>query len=108
MTTERNRPDVSDAEQAQWRGRMERLGVGEILKAHRRCEGWSQVETAAKLGISKQQLSDYENGRKLPSIEKAYAMAQLLGLLPEFLVLETINAQLRQSAIPLQVDQRVS
>lgn len=92
------------ADQTHWRKRMKALTFGQTIRAYRLAEEWSLTSAAEKIGISKQQLSDYENGRKLPSIDKAYQMAKALGMMPQGVVLQVINEQLRKSEIPIQVD----
>ena len=82
---------------------MKELAFGQTVRAYRMAEEWSLTYAAEKIGISKQQLSDYENGRKLPSIEKAYEIANALGMTPQGLVLLVINEQLRKADIPIQV-----
>jgi transcriptional regulator with XRE-family HTH domain len=91
------------ADQRRWKERVESLTFGQAIKAHRLSQEWSLVATAEELGISKQQLSDYEHGRKLPSLEKAYGIGQVLGIMPEIAVLLAINDQLRKANIPLKV-----
>jgi transcriptional regulator with XRE-family HTH domain len=84
------------------------LTVGRVIQSHRKSEGWSQVETAKKLGISSQQLSDYEKGRKLPSISKAWEIASILGMHPGHLISRVLNEQFERENIPLRVEKLVS
>jgi proteic killer suppression protein len=49
--------------------------LGSMMREWRQCEGWTLTETAQKLGISKQFLSEYERGHKLPSIKKVIEIA---------------------------------
>ena len=91
-------------DQRYWRKRMKTLTFGQTVRAYRLAEEWPLTYAAEKIGISKQQLSDYENGRKLPSVEKAYRIAIALGMMPQSLVLQVINEQLRKADIPIQVD----
>lgn len=104
MTTDKDKFRNRVEDQVYWRKRMKSLTFGQTVRAYRMAEELSQIDAAEKIGISKQQLSDYENGRKLPSPEKAYQIAKALGMVPEGLVLQVINEQLRKSKIPLQVD----
>ena len=83
---------------------MKELTFGQTVRAFRLAEEWPLTYAAERIGISKQQLSDYENGRKLPSIEKAYQIANALGMLPEGVVVQVINEQLRRAEIPIRVD----
>ena len=87
-----------------WRKRMRELTFGQTVRAYRLAEEWSLTYAAEKIGISKQQLSDYETGRKLPSIEKSYQIAKALDMMPESVVLLVINEQLRKAEIPIQVE----
>jgi transcriptional regulator with XRE-family HTH domain len=86
-----------------WRKRIRELTFGQTVRAYRLAEEWPLTYASEKIGISKQQLSDYETGRKLPSIEKSYQIAKALDMMPESLVLLVINEQLRKAEIPIQV-----
>src|SRR3970040_1208306 len=55
------------------------LTFGGLIEAMRQAEEMSQVEFAAKLGISKQHLCDIEKGRKFVSPERAAKFAKILG-----------------------------
>ena len=102
--TIKNELSYSRGNQRFWRKRMRDLTFGHMVRAYRLAEGWSLTDAAAKIGISKQQMSDYENGRKLPSIEKAYQIAKALDMIPQSVVLQLINEQLRKAKIPIQVE----
>jgi transcriptional regulator with XRE-family HTH domain len=104
MTIAKGRPSYSRKEQIVWRKKMKSLTFGETVRAFRLAEDWSLTYAAELVGISKQQLSDYENGRKLPSIQKAYQIAKALDMMPQSVVLQVINEQLRKSEIPIQVE----
>ncbi|MFV4878902.1 helix-turn-helix transcriptional regulator [Bacillus velezensis] len=49
----------------------------------RKKRGISSTQLAAMVGVSKTQMSDYVNLRNLPSIERAYNIAKMLGCAPE-------------------------
>lgn len=102
--TMKNKLSHNADDQRYWRKRMKALTFGQTVRAYRLAEEWSQAYAAEKIGISKQQMSDYENGRKLPGIEKAYQIATALDMMPQSLVLLVINEQLRKAAIPIQVE----
>jgi putative transcriptional regulator len=55
---------------------MLRSKMGDI----RRSKGLMQMFVAEQLGISKQLLSDYENERAFPRIDKAYNIADFYGV----------------------------
>jgi transcriptional regulator with XRE-family HTH domain len=56
-----------------------RITLGTLIEAIRRGEEATQVELAAKLGVTKSHLCDIERGRKLVSPERASRFAALLG-----------------------------
>ena len=60
-------------------GLVGELTFGGLIEAMRQAEEMSQVEFAAKLGISKQHLCDIEKGRKFVSPERAAKFARILG-----------------------------
>lgn len=104
MTTKSDRNKFDAVDQVHWRKRAKNLTFGQIVRAYRLAEDWTLTYASELIGISKQQLSDYENGRKLPSIEKAYQIASALGMMPQSVVLHVINEQLQRSQIPMRVD----
>lgn len=71
------------------------LTFGSLLKAFREAEELTQVDFAAKLGLSKQNLSDLEKGRKTPSPSRAAMIAKKLKLpeapLIEFALKDALN-----------------
>src|ERR1700753_3868003 len=73
------------------------LTFADALKAHRLCEEWTQEQAAQKLNITKQMLSAYETGKRIPTPKKAYEMATVLGLIPEMAVLLAMNDELKAS-----------
>lgn len=56
------------------------MNFGEKLKAERTKKGWSQEELAAKLYVSRQSVSKWENGQNYPSIEIILKISDLLDL----------------------------
>lgn len=52
----------------------------EKLKAERKKQGWSQEDLAAKLFVSRQSVSKWENGQNYPSIEVIIRISDLFGL----------------------------
>jgi transcriptional regulator with XRE-family HTH domain len=60
-------------------GLVGELTFSGLIEAMRQAEGMSQVEFAAKLGISKQHLCDIEKRRKFVSPERAAKFARILG-----------------------------
>ncbi len=51
-----------------------------MLRAER---AWSQAELAARLGVSRQTVNAIETGRFDPSLELAFKLARVFGLLIE-------------------------
>src|SRR5438309_1547968 len=92
MTTEPDNADIYPDDQVWLDARIAELTFGQRLKAHRLCEDWTQEQAAQKLSISKQLYNAYEKDRKLPTPKKAYEMAGTLGMVPEMLVLATLNS----------------
>ena len=99
----KNKLSHSAADQCYWDKQMKELTFGRTIRAYRLCEEWSLTDAAEKIGISIQQLSDYEHGRKLPSIDKAYRIAKALGMMPQGVVIQLLNEQLQRAKIALQV-----
>ncbi len=56
------------------------LSFGSLLKAWREAEGLSQTEFAEMLDLSRQNASDLEHGRRIPSPSRAAKIAKKLGL----------------------------
>ena len=77
--------------------------LGSFLAAIREGEGMSQVEFAAKLGISKSHLCDIEKGRKVVSAERAARFAEILGYLPTSFVELALQDLLNRSDLGLRV-----
>ena len=48
--------------------------------------GWSQVELAGRLGVSKQTVSNWENDNIQPSIEMLIRIAKTFGVTTDYLV----------------------
>ena len=49
------------------------------LREVREAAGLTQADLAARVGVSKQSISDLELGEKVPSLERAAAIARVLG-----------------------------
>jgi DNA-binding XRE family transcriptional regulator len=54
------------------------LYFSDLLRSHRLGEELTQVDLAKKLKVSKQKICDYENGRRLPSMETIVKWAKKL------------------------------
>lgn len=65
--------------------------LGDNIKALRSSLGWSQVELAKKLNITKQTVSNWENENIQPSIEMLVHLSKTLGVTTDHLLgLDTI------------------
>lgn len=102
MITEPNN-DIYPEDQEQLEIRANELTFARVLRAHRMAEEWTQEEAAKRLGVSKQLVSDYENGRKIPEPAQAYKIGKALGMVPEMAVVYAVNDALRREDLPLQV-----
>lgn len=56
------------------------------LKGLRKKRDWSQQELADKVGVSKQSIFNYENGKKTPSRDTVAKLAQVLKVSQDFLL----------------------
>ncbi len=75
----------------------EDITLGNTIRCWRKCEGWNLSQGAELLGISKQLLSDYERGTKLPSIKKTIEMANLFDIDPSWWLRYRLQDELRQN-----------
>jgi transcriptional regulator with XRE-family HTH domain len=55
------------------------MTFGKLLRTWRVCENLTQTNVAKQLGVSTQMVSQYETGKRLPSIREAVRLAELLG-----------------------------
>ena len=55
------------------------ITFAEIIKSYRLCEELTQTELARILNITSASLCDLERGKKIPSPERAFAIASQLG-----------------------------
>lgn len=53
------------------------MHAGKLLRQWRDARGLNQSDAADALGLSQAALSDYENGRKSPSVDRALRIAEL-------------------------------
>lgn len=59
---------------------MEKNMIGKYLRALRRRRGMSQQELALALGVSKQTISNWEVGRKVPRMKAIEKIANVFGV----------------------------
>lgn len=65
----------------------EPMEFGEKVKAVRTMAGLTQEQFAQRLGVTRQAVSNWENGRNLPDIEVVIAMSQTFGVSLDELIL---------------------
>ena len=64
--------------------------LGKNIKSLRTALGWSQVDLARKLNITKQTVSNWENDNIQPSIEMLVRLSKIFGVTTDYLLgLET-------------------
>jgi DNA-binding XRE family transcriptional regulator len=79
------------------------LTFGSLLRAHREADELPQVQMAKKIRISKQALNDIENGRRIPSVSRAVAIAKKIGILPELAVELVLQDQINREKLKMVV-----
>ncbi len=80
------------------------LTLANCISSIRQCEEMTQVEFAALLGISKQNLCDIEHGRRLLSPKLAAEYAEKLGYSVEQFVRLALQAIVDRDGIPFHVE----
>jgi len=70
--------------------------LGFSMRAWRTCEERTLEDVAKQLGISKQVLSLYERGEKLPSLKKTLEIATVLGAPPSVWLEYRLNDEIQQ------------
>ena len=61
------------------------------IKEARAAAGLSQTEAAGLIKVSRQTLNDYENGRSVPSIEKAILICEKFNTSPNYLLFGEVD-----------------
>lgn len=74
--------------------------LNERIRQLRTERGWSQVELADKLCVSKQSVSNWENDNILPSIEMLVKIARLFSVSTDFLLGEDSRLFLEVTGLP--------
>jgi len=62
--------------------------AGEAVRNHRQARGWSQATLAEKLDVSVDYIGLLERGERLPAVGTLVALAEVLGVTPNELLLE--------------------
>jgi DNA-binding XRE family transcriptional regulator len=88
------------------------LTFGNLLKAHRESDEFTQLQMAKILRLSKQALNDIESGRKIPSISRAVALAKKVGILSEpaveLVLQDQVNREKRQMVVKVSAGGRAA
>jgi antitoxin HigA-1 len=79
------------------------LTFGAMVRAIRETDDLTQEDVASKVGVSKQHVSDVENGRKKVSIERAARWAKTLGYPPAFFVQMVAQEEIDAVGVKLRV-----
>jgi transcriptional regulator with XRE-family HTH domain len=79
------------------------ITFGQLVESHRICAEISQAELARQMGISRQQMSDIEKGRRLVSVERAAKFASVLGYPVSPFVAAALEDQLRTAGLRMRV-----
>ncbi len=79
------------------------LTFGGLLAAIREAEEMTQVDFAAKLGVSRSHVCDIEKGRKVVGAARAARFAKILGYSPESFVALALQAQVHEAGLKLNV-----
>ena len=70
------------------------IKIGERLKELRKSKGWTQVQVAAKMGLTDSVISFYERQERAPSPEVLIKFAELYDVSTDYLLgVEKINDQ---------------
>jgi transcriptional regulator with XRE-family HTH domain len=66
----------------------------------RKKNGWSQEELAEQLGVSRQAVSKWEGAQSIPDLERVLRMAQLFGVITDFLLKDEMEESEPAAAAP--------
>lgn len=70
------------------------IKIGERLKELRKSKGWTQVQVAAKMGLTDSVISFYERQERAPSPEVLVKFSELYGVSTDYLLgVEKIDDQ---------------
>jgi DNA-binding transcriptional regulator YiaG len=67
--------------------KMEKLSTpGDCIQTYRENKSWTQDELGKRVGVSRSYVSDWENGRRKVSKDKAKLLTKLFGISPEYFI----------------------
>lgn len=82
--------------------------LGIRINELRRYRGWSQVDLANRLSISKQTVSNWENDNIQPSVEMLVRLAKLFDVSTDYLLGLDDHAQLNVEGLPPELISHLS
>lgn len=77
--------------------------LGQRIQELRGGRGWSQVEVARRLGVTKQTVSNWENGNIQPSVDMLVRLAKLFQVSADYLLGLDNVARLSIEGLPANV-----
>ena len=77
--------------------------LGDRISELRSMRSWSQVTLAKRLGVTKQAVSNWENGNIRPSIEMLLRLARLFGVPTDYLLGLENTPYLNTEGVPAEV-----
>jgi transcriptional regulator with XRE-family HTH domain len=79
------------------------LGLGEVLRSFRLCDELTLTEFGKRIGISSANLSDLEQGRKIPSLARVVKIARKLGVSERLLVQIALQDLLKREKLKYKI-----
>lgn len=79
------------------------LTFGRLVWSHRKSEEMTQSELAECLGVSKQYISQLENGTRFASVEQAVRLAEVFEMSPEIFVVRALQDQVDKAGVQLTI-----
>ncbi len=73
------------------------------LAALRQSFGWSQMTVAQKLGVSKQTVSNWENGYAQPSVEMVIALAEIFDVSTDYILGRESGRSINVEGLPDEI-----
>ncbi|MBO5023759.1 MAG: helix-turn-helix transcriptional regulator [Clostridia bacterium] len=77
--------------------------LGQRINELRRACGWNQVELAARLNVTKQTMSNWENDNIQPSIEMLVRISKIFGVTTDYLLGLDDVTRLDVSGLPVEM-----
>ena len=79
------------------------LTFGQMVWSHRKSEEMSQTELAELLGVSKQYISQLENGDRFASVEQAARLAEVFAMSPEIFVVRALQDLVNRAGLDIKI-----